>query len=304
MASGAAKKQREEIYATAVGRQNNGYRPIERNIMKTIKKEIPTAIEISNQDKEIIAQEQNLATFNAEAIISQAVAQKVDVGTMERLLAMRKELKAEFAKEEFDKAMTKFQAECPTIEKKKQGYNYKYAPLESIVEQVKDLLAKNGFSYTFDTTEGESAIVVYCKVKHIQGHTETSQIQISKETTTKMNASQQSGAATTYGKRYAFCNAFGILTGDEDTDARPQEIEQPQYTHGGELVEKPTHKQPTEKQAKLIKDLAIQKKISQSELLKMAKGTTPSKLIEILFAYQTPEVPVIEQDEIANSIPF
>jgi hypothetical protein len=47
---------------------------------------------------------------------------------------------------------------------------------------------------------------------------EISKARIDKETTSKMNASQQSGSAMTYGKRYALVNAFGILTGDEDTD--------------------------------------------------------------------------------------
>jgi hypothetical protein len=31
------------------------------------------------------------------------------------------------------------------------------------------------------------------------------------------------GSARTFAMRYAFCNAFGILTGDEDTDARKVE---------------------------------------------------------------------------------
>jgi hypothetical protein len=154
----------------------------------------------------------------ATALISQAINKGIDVATMEKLIAMRRELRAEKAKEDYDGAMATFQAACPTIERKKQGYNYKYAPLESIVEQVRGLLAENGFSYTFDTQEAENGITVFCKVKHTGGYTETSQALIKKETTTKMNASQQSGAAMTYGKRYAFCNAFGILTGDEDID--------------------------------------------------------------------------------------
>jgi hypothetical protein len=35
-----------------------------------------------------------------------------------------------------------------------------------------------------------------------------------------MTAQQMVGSARTFAMRYAFCNAFGILTGDEDTDAR------------------------------------------------------------------------------------
>lgn len=155
----------------------------------------------------------------ATALIAQAIQKGTDVDTMEKLLAMRRELKGERSKEEYDRAMAEFQKNCPTIEKKVKGYNYKYADLTAIIEQVKGLLSDNGFSYTFDTDELENKILVYCKVKHIGGHSEVSKAIITKESTTKMNASQQSGAAMTYGKRYAFVNAFGILTGDEDTDA-------------------------------------------------------------------------------------
>jgi hypothetical protein len=176
----------------------------------------------------------------ATTLISQAIDKNVPVETMEKLLSMRRELRAEKAKEAYDQAMSSFQADCPTIEKRKQGYNYKYAPLESIVEQVKELLSKNGFSYTFDTDEVENAMVVYCKVKHIAGHMEVSKAQIARETTTKMNASQQSGAAMTYGKRYAFCNAFGILTGDEDTDARATQPEKSFYAQAREKYNEAT----------------------------------------------------------------
>ena len=159
------------------------------------------------------------AKDEATLLISQAIDKGVTVETMEKLLAMRKDLKQEKSKEEFDKAMAGFQSECPTIQKKTQGYNYKYADLTTIVEQIKGILAKYGFSYTFDTDDVENTIVVSCKVKHISGHMEVSKATITRETTTKMNASQQSGAAMTYGKRYAFVNAFGLLTGDEDNDA-------------------------------------------------------------------------------------
>jgi len=155
----------------------------------------------------------------ATALIAQAIDKNVSVDVMERLLVIRRELKQERAKEEYDRAMAEFQVECPTIQKKTQGYNYKYADLTTIIEQVKELLSQKGFSYTFDTDENPDGITVFCKVKHISGHMETSKALIKRESTTKMNASQQSGAAMTYGKRYAFVNAFGILTGDEDTDA-------------------------------------------------------------------------------------
>ena len=45
---------------------------------------------------------------DAEALIAKAIEKNVPVETMERLLVMRRELRAERAKEAFDKAMSAF----------------------------------------------------------------------------------------------------------------------------------------------------------------------------------------------------
>jgi hypothetical protein len=177
----------------------------------------------------MLPEEKGIVNFNIESLISQAVSVGTTVENLERLLSMRKELKAEWAKEEFGKAMAKFQSEIGTIEKRKKvdftsangtRTNYSYAPLEDIIEQVKEPLAHNGLSYSFDTVEADKAIKVICYAKHIAGHTEASSLTIELDQTAKMNTTQKYGSANSYGKRYAFCNAFGILTGDEDNDAQ------------------------------------------------------------------------------------
>ena len=115
-----------------------------------------------------------LTTFNVETLIAKAIEQKVPVETMERILAMRRELKSEYAKEQFDRSLAAFQSECPVIEKTKVVKNkdgtvrYKYAPIESIVSQVKGLLEKHGFSYTIDTKTNGSVTAI-TKVTHYFG---------------------------------------------------------------------------------------------------------------------------------------
>lgn len=163
-----------------------------------------------------------------ESLISQAIQNKVSVETVEKLLAMRRELKQEFAKEQFDKALAKFQGECPVIEKSKAGgktYSgevaYYYAPLESIVSQVRHLIQENGFSYSVQTQTLGDKVKVTCIIKHQAGHSESSDIEVPLSSGTKvMSAPQVVASALTFAKRYAFCNAFGILTGDEDNDAQ------------------------------------------------------------------------------------
>ena len=70
---------------------------------------------LNNQEK----QETVIMTVShdIESLIAKAIDKNVSVETMERLLIMRRELKAEWAQTEFDKAMAAFQSECPIIKK-------------------------------------------------------------------------------------------------------------------------------------------------------------------------------------------
>lgn len=160
-----------------------------------------------------------------EALLQNAVDKGVSVETMERLLAMRRELKAEAAKEEFDIAMSKFQTECPTIEKTKEvktrdgSVAYSFAPIDSIVKQVKPYMQKHGFSYSSAMKLTEAGVLVTVRAIHSAGHSEESSMEVPLGTKTNvMSDTQVVAAASTFAKRYAFCNAFGILSGDEDTD--------------------------------------------------------------------------------------
>jgi len=162
----------------------------------------------------------------ANDFISQAIAQKVPVETLEKLLAMRTQLKAESAKEKFDNAMAKFQTKCPEIKKTKAGSVTKagvvafyYAPLESIVAQVKGLLGKYGLSYSIKTEFKKEKVISTCIVKHIEGHNEESSMEVPIGASNPLTTQPQLVAgASTFSKRYAFCNALGILTSDEDND--------------------------------------------------------------------------------------
>lgn len=179
-----------------------------------------------------------ISPLSPENLIAQAIDKALPVETMEKLLLMRKELKAEFAKEAFDAAMSRFQAECPVIEKTKKGPSnaYKYAPIEEIVRQVKKPLEENGFSYSIQTQMTNDKVKVTCIAKHKLGHSEPSDVELPLANKTGlMNAPQQTAATMTYAKRYAFCNAFGIMTGDEDTDAQaePAVVSSARYSSPG-----------------------------------------------------------------------
>lgn len=169
-------------------------------------------------------------TKAVNGFITEAISKGLPVETMEKLFTLREKVKAEYAKEEFMKAMANFQKNCPVIEKKqevkdKQGIvRYKFANLGDIVEQVKKPLGDNNLSYDFITEDLKDQLKVTCTVTHALGHSKASSFQIPIGTEAYMTDVQKYGARVTFGKRYSFCNALGILTGDEDIDSKEDEV--------------------------------------------------------------------------------
>ena len=265
------------------------------------------------QDRALVPVKQD-----AEALIALAIEKNVSVDTMERLLAMRRELKAERAKEAFDKAMSAFQAECPIIKKTKGvktdsgDLAYKYAPLECIVEQVKDFLSKHGFSYCVDQPQAKQGYVkVALTVKHTLGHSEITCVELPLGNKTRiMSQTQVEAAALTFAKRYAFCNAFGILTGDEDTDARPEAAgEDTAQTGNAGNSQRNGNSHVTERQAGFIKGLLKRKGYTEQDLnrkyevsgISQLAGSQASQIIENLQKLPDMSDADRESEEIANA---
>lgn len=200
--------------------------------------------------------------INPETLLSKAIDANVPIETLERLLALREKLHAEQARAAFFTALGAFQAACPIIGKEKAAkmgtYSYMYAPLDHIIAQVGPILGAHGLSYTFQTsleTMGETLLqVAECTVHHVAGHSESSCFRAPIDASAKMNDMQKAASAVTYAKRYAFCNALGILTGDADDDAHL----------GGSRTETPTTGGPT--------DFAPPQRASASKPMKDSAG--------------------------------
>lgn len=167
-----------------------------------------------------------LAVRDPEELLRFAVEKGADVGTIERLMTVRRELNAEKAKAAYDAAMAAFQAECPVILKTKAVKTgsetlYAYSPFEQIVAQIKELLQKHGFSFRLDTDveSKDGWVIAMCRVVHSAGHTETSTAKFPLGTGTRaMSTTQVFAAALTFASRRVFCNAFGIIPAAEDFD--------------------------------------------------------------------------------------
>ena len=125
-----------------------------------------------------------------------------------------------------------FQKECPVVEKAKQVRNkpkgnekegtvrYSYAPLEDVVPTVQPFLEKWGFSWTVKPSQTDGHVKAACYVHHKDGHEEVTEFEVPLDPDAYMSNPQKAAAALTFARRYAFINAFGIVTKGEDNDAQ------------------------------------------------------------------------------------
>lgn len=173
--------------------------------------------------------------LDAQGLIAIALEKHVPVETIERLADLAIKLKEEDAKTAYFSAIRKFQAECPTISKTRKVFNkdratlrYEFASLDDIGRQIRPILDRCGLSYRFDTRIDSGHYEVTCVVTHEKGHSERSIFAAPIDAAPGMNKMQAGASANTYAKRYALCNALGIMTGDEDDDAQTAEDTTPE----------------------------------------------------------------------------
>ena len=162
-----------------------------------------------------------------DGLLTLALEKGVDTETLEKLIALRNAEIARQSKAEFDREFAKMQAEFVPVGKTNQANDssgrklYSYCPIEVILAMAAPIIAAHGFSYRWE----EEALPtkekrVWCVIAGY-GHEERAYVDIPymEPMTRATNVVQMRGSATTYGKRYSFLNATGIIVGGEDDDA-------------------------------------------------------------------------------------
>lgn len=178
------------------------------------------------------AQDSALMLCNPGALISQAIAANIDIDKIERLFALREQMRKEAAERAFNEAFSGFQGECPVIAKTDSagsgGFTYKYTPLDTIKPIIAPILKAHGLSYSLDFEFLDDAVIGKCTLCHVGGHNRTSTVRVPIDRGSRMNDSQKIGAACSYVTRYALIAATGTVCGGEDTDANHNGKEAPQ----------------------------------------------------------------------------
>ncbi len=214
---------------------------------------------MAEKTKSIVPKKEQAIELNPGLFMQQAIDKGVTPEIMEKFMNLYDRWEAKKAKKAFDEAMAGFQGECPIISKGKGVKNkdgsmrYHYAPLDEIVRQTSKIIARHGLSYTINAEVKENKVMATVTVTHEAGHSQASGFEVPLDADSFMNAAQKYGAALTYAKRYAFCNAFGILTGEPDTDAVGGEKESAIFAKLKAAINKAEEKDLADFETKLAK---------------------------------------------------
>ena len=133
-------------------------------------------------------------------------------------------------------ALAQAQAELSNPVKNTQGYGYKYASLDQIVDLLRQVLPKHGLSYTQNLQDDLEDQGHFVSIETIIFHKSGQRLQPSyfrmPVEAGKMSLAQAYGSTITYARRYALSAVFGLAS-ETDTDGHVEK--KPKGKHVEEL---------------------------------------------------------------------
>lgn len=168
-------------------------------------------------------------------IVAAASDPNVDVQKLEKLIDMQERWQRLQAESEFNQAFSVMQGELPTVVEKGRGdKQMAYAPIEDVMEAVRPVLQKHGFSVSHQTEwpqDRKGTVRIVGILSHRLGHSRTSVFESQADNSGSKNAIQALGSTITYGRRYTLNDLLGIVSRrGEDNDGA---------THRNEAAKEP-----------------------------------------------------------------
>lgn len=204
-------------------------------------------------EQHAIATQPVAQTAGPMALAIQAMQAGMTIESLQGLMGLQKEWEANEARKAYVADMAEFKRNPPQIYKDKQvGFTnrdgefvgYSHASLGSIAKSIMEALAIHGFSYSWETKQVNGVITVTCKITHRLGHSESTSMESTADTSGKKNSIQAIASAVTYLSRYTLLSACGMATlempdddgvGYEDVPARTTPQAAPQQPEGNGL---------------------------------------------------------------------
>jgi len=150
---------------------------------------------------------------------------------LERILALQFKYQDRLAEEAYNRAISAFQAECPSIKKdgkvdfesKKAGsqrVNYQYSTFGEMVHTIRPLMKEHGLSFSFSLKQIDKMMELTTIISHVDGHKRffTSPHENFGQGGTTPGQGRR-GALTT-AKRGGLELALGLVSADDDEEKR------------------------------------------------------------------------------------
>jgi hypothetical protein len=179
----------------------------------------------SAEDQPLALSPENPIGRMIEAITKTGVSTD-NMAVLERMMDLYERVEVKNAEKQFAEAFVALQSDLPPVQASKPVPNrdgsirYHFAPYEEIMAQIRPFLQKHGFTVTFSMSFSEGRVVQACTLQHVGGHSRTNQFMARVGNGPPGSSEAQGdGAASTYAKRFALCNALNIVT-EIDTDGK------------------------------------------------------------------------------------
>ncbi len=183
---------------------------------------------LATREPSALSQQNPIARL-LEAVVNSPESSGSKVDAITKLTELYEKMEAKAAEKEFAAAFVRLQSELGSVKAMKAVPNndgtarYFYAPFEDIMAIVRPLALKHGFAITFSSATDEKRVTQTCTVIHIGGHSRSNSFSARIGSgPPKSSEAQGDGAASTYAKRFALCNAFNIVT-EVDTDGADEQ---------------------------------------------------------------------------------
>lgn len=151
-------------------------------------------------------------------LISRAQQSDASIEQMQQLFDLQLRYEANEARKAYNDAMSNFREECPTINRGRtvSHNNTKFAGLAESIEAIKSILSKHGLSHQWKTRQDGAQITVECIVTHRLGHSESTSLSASPDTSGGKNAIQAVGSTVSYLERYTLYAILGLSSREMD----------------------------------------------------------------------------------------
>lgn len=157
------------------------------------------------------------------ALVQMARDPKVDVAKLDALLKLRAEEEKREAERAAIEAFAEMSAAMPRVTKRGaidlgRGKPIPFAKWEDMDKVIRPLLARHGFTLSFDSEAIEGGLLVRGELMHRAGHVRRASMPLPFDTGPGRNSLQARGSTLAYGKRYCAEMLLNIVREGDDDD--------------------------------------------------------------------------------------